>query len=67
MEKVFYRMDNVGKAKYTINFCNGTDTFPDGNPFFHIRIFKSKKIMNKFVKDLVSDGYREISSLGDKN
>ena len=62
MEKVFYRMDNIGKAKYTINFYNGVDTHPDGSAFFHIRTFKSKRPMNKFIKELIEQGYKEVSS-----
>jgi len=58
-EKKFYLMDNIGKAKYTVNCHDGIKTHRDGSPFFDINIFKNKKKRNAFVKQLLNDGYKE--------
>ena len=55
--KRFYQLDNVGTAKYTINFHNGESKHKDGSDFFDMRIFKSKKAVSEFVKKLRQDGY----------
>jgi hypothetical protein len=57
--KTFYRQDNIGKAKYTINFHNGIDTHKDGSPFFAIAIFRNKIKLNLFIKKLIAEGYNE--------
>jgi hypothetical protein len=57
--KTFYRLDNIGKAKYTINFNDEIKTHKDGSPFFGMAIFKNKKKMNEFIKELIQEGYRE--------
>ena len=57
--KTFYRMDNIGKAKYTINFNDGVNSYKDGSLFFDIRIFSNKKKMNDFIKELEIKGYVE--------
>lgn len=58
-KKVFYRMDNIGKAKYTINFHDGVQMHKDGSPFFGIAIFHNKVKMEKFIKKLIKEGYTE--------
>ena len=55
--KTFYQRDNVGKAKYTINFHDGVSTHKDGSDFFGIAIFKNKLKLKAFVKGLLSTGY----------
>jgi len=55
--KTFYTMDNIGKAKYTVNFHDGVQTHKDGSPFFAIAIFKNKKKRNTFINNLINDGY----------
>ncbi len=57
-EKSYYQMDNIGKAKYTINFHDGVSTHRDGSAFDDIRIFHNKKDLNEFIKKLESEGYR---------
>jgi hypothetical protein len=59
--KVFYTMDNIGKVKYTVNYHDGVDTHPDGSPFYGIHTFKNKKKYEAFKKELVRDGYKEVS------
>ena len=55
--KRFYLQDNIGRAKYTVNFNDGKSKHKDGSDFFDIRIFKNKKDVARFVKDLQRDGY----------
>jgi len=57
--KTFYRQDNIGTTKYSVSYHNGVETHKDGSPFFDIRIFRNKKIMNKFIKELMSAGYKD--------
>jgi hypothetical protein len=57
--KTFYRLDNVGKAKYTINFHDGIQIHKDGSPFFGIAIFKNKKKLKGFTDKLITEGYQE--------
>ena len=58
-KKRFKQMDNVGKAKYTINFHDGKSKHKDGSDFFDLRIFKNKPSLEKFKKDLLKKGYKE--------
>ena len=44
-------MQNVGKAKYVVNYCTGK-THSDGSDFYDMRIFKNKKIKDRFVKSM---------------
>ena len=59
MEKNYYRQDNIGKAKYTINFYDGVSKHKDGSPFYDIQTFKNKDSMNKFIAFLKAQGYKE--------
>ena len=56
--KTFYEMNNVGRAKYTVNAHDGIQTHKDGSPFFDIAIFKNKRDRDKYVNQLISDGYK---------
>jgi len=58
-KKRFYQLDNVGKAKYTVNFYDGVQKHKDGSDFFDMRIFKNKKDLNAFITKLRTDGYAE--------
>jgi hypothetical protein len=55
--KTFYTLDNVGTSKYSVRFHDGHSKNKDGSPFFDLRIFKNKVKMNKFIKDLIKEGY----------
>jgi len=50
-------MDNIGKAKYTINYHDGQKTHIDGSPFYDIMIFKNKKDLHEFITKLSIEGY----------
>ena len=43
MDKLFYTMDNIGRAKYTVSKFDGVSTHKDGSPFYDIAIFNNKK------------------------
>lgn len=60
MQKHFYIMYNVGKAKYLVNFHNGLSKHDDGSDFFDVRIFKNKLKLDEFIKILFSEGYNKI-------
>jgi hypothetical protein len=53
----YYTMENVGHAKYTVNFHDGKKTHKDGSPFYNIRIFTSKVKLGAFVRELEANGY----------
>jgi hypothetical protein len=55
--KKYYLQDDIGRAKYTVNFHDGQSVHKDGSDFFDIRIFKNKKDVARFVKNLQRDGY----------
>tara|TARA_R110002094_G_scaffold157781_1_gene144021 strand:- start:9947 stop:10123 length:177 start_codon:yes stop_codon:yes gene_type:complete len=55
--KTYNEMQNVGMAKYLVNFHDGEKTHNDGSPFFDCRIFKNKKKKDSFIKQLISEGY----------
>ena len=61
--KKYYLMENIGEAKYTVNFYDGKNKHSDGSDFYNIKIFKNKKKMNDFVKELVSKDYKYGSAL----
>lgn len=51
-------MFNVGKCKYSINYYDGIQTHKDGSKFYDIRIFSNKIKANKFIKELLKQGYK---------
>lgn len=57
--KKYRIMHNVGKCKYVISFHDGIKIHNDGSEFYDIRIFKNKLYLNKFVKELHTEGYIE--------
>lgn len=50
---------NVGRAKYVVNYYDGTKKHPDGSDFFDIEIFKNKQKLNKFTDELLKKGYKQ--------
>ncbi len=55
--KTYYLMNNIGRAKYTVNFHDGVKTHKDGSAFFDIRIFSNKREAREFEAQLMKDGY----------
>jgi len=60
--KQYYTQENIGKAKYVVNFHDGFCEHPDGSPFYEIRLFSNKKERNKFISKLKRFGYVERPS-----
>lgn len=58
--KQFSILNNIGKAKYVINFHNGEKKHKDNSPFFDIAIFKNKRTLEDFTKKLNSEGYKKV-------
>ena len=55
--KQFNIMYNVGNSKYVVNFHDGIKQHKDGSKFFDIEIFKNKKLLQSFIKDLKNQNY----------
>jgi hypothetical protein len=49
--------ENIGRARYVVNYHDGTKTHTDGSPFFDIRIFSNKKDLEKFTRELKAAGF----------
>jgi hypothetical protein len=58
-QKTFYTQNNIGKAKYVVNFHDGVKTHRDGSRFFDIAIFKNKKKLAAFIEKLRQERYVE--------
>lgn len=56
--KSYYEQQNIGLAKYLVNFYDGIKTYKDGSNFYDIRIFKNKVKKNAFIKKLEQNGYK---------
>lgn len=55
--KTFNTMQNVGKAKYAVNFHDGIKKHADGSNFFDIAIFSNKRDVKTFTDNLKNNGY----------
>lgn len=56
-KKRFNQTSNVGKSKYTVSYHDGSKKNKDGSDFFDMKIFKNKKELDAFKKDLLGKGY----------
>lgn len=50
---------NVGRAKYLVSFHDSNKKHPDGSDFFDVKLFKNKKKLGTFLKELRNGGYVE--------
>lgn len=55
--KTFYERDNVGSTRYTVSFHDGAKTHKDGSRFYDIRLFSNKAVKNRFVRELLKQGF----------
>lgn len=55
--KKFRLTYNIGHSKYVVSFHDGIKKHKDGSDFFDIEIFKNKKKLNSFTKELLKLGY----------
>jgi hypothetical protein len=58
--KKFNEQQNIGTAKYVVNFHDGVKRHDDDSPFFDIAIFSNKRKKDKFVRALRRKGYTMI-------
>lgn len=56
--KEYYLMENIGRAKYVVNFHDGVQTHKDGSAFYDIRIFRKKSDAEAFMNLLARKGYK---------
>jgi hypothetical protein len=56
--KEYYLQENVGRAKYVVNFHDGVSTHKDGSEFYDIRIFRNRRDAEAFMQKLVRKGYK---------
>jgi hypothetical protein len=59
-DKNYYLMQNIGRAKYVVNFHDGVKKHKDGSDFYDIAIFHNKKKLVLFLKELARAGYTEV-------
>ena len=57
--KTYHQQYGIGRAKYTVSFCDGVQTHKDGSRFYGIAIFRNKRKLAKFLKGLHDQGYVE--------
>jgi hypothetical protein len=57
-QKRYNIMQNVGSAKYLVNFHDGIKTHSDGSDFFDSKIFKNKPDLETFEQSLIRQGYK---------
>lgn len=55
--KTYTLQENVGRARYVVNFHDGTKQHADGSPFYDVRIFTNRMHKDQFVRALVREGY----------
>ena len=55
--KTYNIMLNIGHAKYVVNYHDGIKKHKDQGNFYDIKIFKNKKKMEAFIRELGSNGY----------
>lgn len=56
----------IGKVKHSVSFHDGIKTHKDGSKFFDIKICKSKKELNAFVKSLTLRSCTECNRFTDE-
>ncbi len=49
----------IGSGRWIVNFHDGVKTHPDGSDFYDVAIFRNKRKMSAFIKELTSKGYKE--------
>lgn len=58
MQKKYYTMYNVGKAKYLINYFDGESFYPDGSEFYGVKIFSNKREFERELRRMEKEGYK---------
>ncbi|MEG3764916.1 hypothetical protein [Alteromonas sp. 14N.309.X.WAT.G.H12] len=60
--KFYDCIDNLGKAKYLVNFHDETQTYPDGTPRLNVRKFTNKRKRDQFVRSLKKMDYLQLGT-----
>ena len=55
--KKFYTQSGLARSKYYVFFHDGIKRHNDGSEFFDMRSFNNKKVLNKFISELRTEGY----------
>lgn len=58
--KEYYVQYNIGRSKYALSFHDGVKKHDDGSPIYDIRLFRNKQRLKEAIKNLESEGYKEI-------
>lgn len=53
----------IGKAKYSFDYYDGTATHKDGSPFIGIVTAKNKKDFQKHIVDFIEKGYEVVNNV----
>lgn len=51
---------NIGKVKYEVSYHKEGSFHKDGSEFFDVRLFKNKRDLARFVRELKRDGCVEL-------
>ena len=57
--RTYNQMQNIGKSKYVVNYCDGVKKHLDGSLFYDIAIFSNKKKLKVFIDTLHLCNYTE--------
>jgi hypothetical protein len=57
--KNYYTQQNVGQVRHTVNYHDGVKTHGDGSPFYDMVTCRTKKSLDKIIRDLQKGGYIE--------
>lgn len=58
MKQTYNITHNVGRVKYLVSYYTGERSHPDGSLAMDIAIFRNKKKLRGFEKQLLSEGYQ---------
>lgn len=59
MQPNYYEQSNIGTCRYTVSYHDGHSTHRDGSPFYGIKIFRNRRAVGLFIRDLARQGYVE--------
>ena len=59
--KYYVEQHNIGATRYSVSYHDGEQCHGDGSPFYGIRIFRNRRAMRAFVRDLQANGYTDTA------
>ena len=60
--KDYHENQNVGRARYLVNYHDGVKTHADGSRFYDLKIFSNRREKDAFVRELRLDGYQRANA-----